>query len=101
MDLIGTVGPVYGGGGYAYNLGRRQKSAAEGITYLMNNNWLDKQTRAVFVEFTTFNNQMNLYTVSFIIFEILPTGGLSTVYLCQKQVDSGFCLVDIHVSVFM
>lgn len=66
----------YEGGGYAYDLGRTQASALTGIEYLIANDWIDEYTRAIFVDFTTFNNQLNLYSVSFIMFEMFPTGGL-------------------------
>lgn len=71
------LGGYYEGGGYAYRLGRTQKSAATRINYLQESDWIDENTRAIFVEFTTYNDQMKLYTVSFIVFEMLPTGGLS------------------------
>lgn len=65
----------YGGGGYAYDLGRTQESAAQALSYLKENNWIDKETRAIFVDFTLFNQQVNLYSVSFVMFEMMPTGG--------------------------
>ena len=65
----------YEGGGYVYRLGVSQNAASKRVDYLKANNWIDEYTRAIFVEFTTFNNQMNLYTVSFIVFELAPTGG--------------------------
>ena len=66
---------IYEGGGYAHTLGKTQKSAAQRVAYLKENNWIDKQTRAVFVEFTTFNPQLWLFSVSFIHFEMAATGG--------------------------
>jgi len=66
----------YEGGGYSMFLGRTQQSAAEAIDYLQENNWIDKETRSVFIEFTLYNTQINLYSVSFIKFELLPTGAI-------------------------
>ncbi|KAF6020743.1 hypothetical protein EB796_020951 [Bugula neritina] len=66
----------YEGGGYAYTLGRSQASAFKSISHLKENDWIDEHTRAIFVEFTIFNNQLNLFTSSFIIFEMMPTGAL-------------------------
>ena len=65
----------YEGGGYAMMMGRTQQSAADAINYLQENNWIDKETRTVFIEFTLYNTQINLYSVSFIKFELLNTGG--------------------------
>ena len=56
-------------------MGRTQQSAADAINYLQENNWIDKETRTVFIEFTLYNTQINLYSVSFIKFELLNTGG--------------------------
>ena len=38
--------------------------------------WIDKQTAAVFVEFTLFNPNVNLFQYCQILFEILPSGNL-------------------------
>ena len=38
--------------------------------------WIDRQTRAVFVEFTLYNPNLNLFSYCLILFEILPTGNL-------------------------
>lgn len=74
MSSNGLAG-YYEGGGYSYVLGRTQESASEAINYLKANDWIDEYTRAIFIEYTTFNNQLNLYSVSFTVFELMPTGG--------------------------
>jgi len=57
------------------SLGRNQNSAAAAIDYLMQTEWVDPYTRAIFLEFTLYNNQLNIYTISFIKFELLQSGG--------------------------
>ncbi|XP_067928142.1 polycystin-2-like, partial [Watersipora subatra] len=64
----------YEGGGYAHSLGKTQLKASKQIDYLIENNWIDEKTRAIFVEFTTYNNQLNLFSVSYIVFEMATTG---------------------------
>ncbi|XP_021075889.1 polycystic kidney disease protein 1-like 2 [Mus pahari] len=68
---------VYGGGGYAVPLGTDHQSASRILQYLFDNSWLDAQTRAVFVEFTVYNANVNLFcTVTL----TLETSGLGTFF---------------------
>ena len=66
---------IYGvGGGYVYEM-RGQKSYLQGnLTLLQINNWIDRQTRAVIIEFSVFNPNINLIGVAEITVEFLPTG---------------------------
>lgn len=43
---------------------------------LEEDNWLDRQTRAVFIEMTTYNANVNLYTVVSLLFEFPELGGV-------------------------
>ncbi|KAL1784629.1 polycystic kidney disease protein 1-like 2 [Sigmodon hispidus] len=52
---------VYGGGGYVVSLGTDRQSASRILQYLFDNSWLDTLTRAVFVEFTVYNANVNLF----------------------------------------
>ena len=71
--IVGTY-TNYWGGGYVYEM-RGQKSYLKGnLTLLQKNNWIDRQTRAIIVEFSVFNPNIKLITVAEILFEILPTG---------------------------
>ena len=66
----------YWGGGYVYEM-RGQKMYLQGnITLLQTNNWIDRNTRAVIVEFSVFNPNINLISVAEMIIEFLPTGTL-------------------------
>jgi hypothetical protein len=48
------------------------------LTLLKEMNWIDRQTRAVFVEFSVYNPNINLIMVSTILVEFLPSGTLFT-----------------------
>jgi len=66
----------YGGGGYVLDLkGSRARLISE-MTRLQNNGWIDKTTRAVFIEFSLFNAQVNLFAGCTIVAEFSPDGGI-------------------------
>jgi polycystin 2 len=48
------------------------------VTLLQLNNWIDRQTRAVIVEFSIFNPNINLICVAEIIIEFPPSGTILT-----------------------
>ncbi|XP_075834135.1 polycystin-1-like protein 2 [Microtus pennsylvanicus] len=54
---------VYGGGGYVVSLGTDRQNASRILQYLFDNSWLDTLTRAVFVEFTVYNANVNLFCI--------------------------------------
>ena len=75
--VVGTYNS-YWGGGYVYEM-RGQKSYVKGnLTLLQINNWIDRQTRAVIIEFSIFNPNINLIGVAEITVEFLPTGSIVT-----------------------
>ena len=51
----------YGGGGYVRNLGLTQQDTTDIINYLKDNLWIDRATRAVFIDFTVYNANINLF----------------------------------------
>lgn len=53
----------YGGGGYYEDLSRDQTEAASQLDRLFQNLWLDRGTRVLFIHFTTYNPNMNLFSV--------------------------------------
>ncbi|XP_031192748.1 polycystic kidney disease protein 1-like 2 [Mastomys coucha] len=68
---------VYGGGGYVVPLGTDHQSASRILQYLFDNSWLDTLTRAVFVEFTVYNANVNLFCC---VTLTLETSGLGTFF---------------------
>ena len=66
---------TYSGGGYVANLGYNEETSWTVLADLHSHNWLDKQTRSVFTEFTVYNGNINLFATAFLYLETLPTGG--------------------------
>ena len=60
---------MYPGGGYVIELGDSQDGARSLLQELFSNRWLDRYTRAVFVEFTLYNPNVNLFTVAHLLAE--------------------------------
>ena len=65
---------VYSGGGYLANLGYNKLTAKRIIDDLIKNDWIDRQTRIVLVEFSLYNPSSNLFAVMTYYYEVLPTG---------------------------
>ncbi|XP_022779645.1 uncharacterized protein LOC111321123 [Stylophora pistillata] len=66
---------LYNGGGYPAELGYDYPTALTVVADLHSHNWVDPQTRSVFVEFTVYNANTNLFGIAFMFVEFLPTGG--------------------------
>lgn len=69
---------LYNGGGYVANLGYDDSTARRILKDLVNNGWIDRQTRAILVEFSKFNVATNLLVDATLYFEMLPSGFLET-----------------------
>ncbi|XP_066494065.1 polycystin-1-like protein 2 [Tiliqua scincoides] len=69
---------VYRGGGYVVHLGVDSHNASRILQYLFNNVWLDTFTRAVFVEFTVYNANVNLFCIVSLMFETNALGAFFT-----------------------
>ncbi|KAM4640248.1 polycystin-1-like protein 3 [Amazona ochrocephala] len=69
---------VYSGGGYVIHLGTDPKNASRILQYLFSNVWLDTFTRAVFVEFTVYNANVNLFCIVCLMFETNALGAFFT-----------------------
>ena len=68
---------TYLGGGYVFNMKGGDSALILNNTRILESlDWIDKQTAAVFVEFTLFNPNVNLFQYCQILFEILPSGNL-------------------------
>ena len=69
---------TYDGSGYVYEL-RGQLSYIQGnLSLLQEMQWIDRQTRAIFVEFSSYNPNVNLVMVSTILVEFLSSGTILT-----------------------
>ncbi|KAK2530103.1 Pkd1l2 [Columba guinea] len=69
---------IYRGGGYVIHLGTDPKNASRILQYLFDNVWLDTFTRAVFVEFTVYNANVNLFCLISLMFETNALGAFFT-----------------------
>ncbi|KAL9967119.1 hypothetical protein ACROYT_G025287 [Oculina patagonica] len=65
---------LYPGGGYIADLGYNNATAVNVIKNLQKYNWLDRQTRAVFVEFSTFNPSVNVLGIGTYFYEVKASG---------------------------
>ena len=74
----------YFGGGYVYELINRNDDGTvantseiiQSINKIKEMNWIDRQTRAVFIEFSLFNPNINLFSYCIFLFEFLPSSNL-------------------------
>ncbi|XP_064635025.1 uncharacterized protein LOC135492455 [Lineus longissimus] len=82
--------PLYGeyatfdGGGYVAELGDSSKTALLVLSQLFKKNWIDRLTRAVFVEATIYNANVNLFSCLRIMIETPAVGGI----LISRTVES-------------
>lgn len=67
---------TYGGGGYVADLGTTMTDASAVIDRLMENNWVDNNTRAIFIEVNLYNPNNNLFGICLYVLEFLQTGGI-------------------------
>ncbi|MGH0137686.1 UNVERIFIED_CONTAM: hypothetical protein FKN15_021799 [Acipenser sinensis] len=70
-DLVWYWGKlsIYNSGGYVKELKRTMNDSIATLLDLQRNNWLDRMTRAVFVEFTLYNTNTDLYAVVALLVE--------------------------------
>ena len=66
---------TYNGGGFIANLDINKNISEAIIRELKDNLWIDRQTRAVFVEFTIYNPNVDLFGYVTLVAEFLPGGG--------------------------
>nr|KAG5709464.1 hypothetical protein BaRGS_023146 [Batillaria attramentaria] len=71
---------MYAGGGYLVKLEGSKEDLIELMNRLEREEWIDRYTRAVIVEFTTYNAQVNLFGIATIIAEFHSTGGIVQTY---------------------
>ncbi|KAK3592416.1 hypothetical protein CHS0354_004041, partial [Potamilus streckersoni] len=71
---VATV-QTYKGGGYVLNFERSYRRTIRNVTRLRSEGWLDLNTRAVFLEFSVFNPNMNLFASIIMVQEFTAIGG--------------------------
>lgn len=64
----------YKGGGYTFSFLRNPAKTAYLIDELETNGWLDPRTRGLFLEFTLYNANINLFGSVIMLLEFMDTG---------------------------
>ncbi|NWU55677.1 PK2L2 protein, partial [Dromas ardeola] len=73
----GSMG-LYSGGGYKFTLLQSKQKSLEKLVFLRQNNWLTRGTRIVFIDFSTYNANVNLFCIVRLVVEFPATGGART-----------------------
>ena len=72
-----TVEPLQGGG-YTFNFRRSLKTTKQLMETLERLEWVDTRTRAVFIEFTLYNANVNLFASCIMLVEFISSGAAVT-----------------------
>uniref|UniRef100_A0AAY5KHI1 Polycystic kidney disease 1 like 2a n=1 Tax=Esox lucius TaxID=8010 RepID=A0AAY5KHI1_ESOLU len=106
LPIWGSV-VLYRGGGFVVELGPDSQNASSTLQYLFDSTWLDMFTRAVFVEFTVYNANVNLFCIVTLMLETAAVGAfqfrsdLQSVQLYQSTGGLSFCLMASGVIYFL
>ncbi|CAM5106911.1 unnamed protein product [Eretmochelys imbricata] len=73
----------YSGAGYYQDLSRSREETATQIANLKKYLWLDRGTRAAFIDFSVYNANINLFCIVRLLVEFPATGGLITSWQFQ------------------
>ncbi|NXU58143.1 PK2L2 protein, partial [Turnix velox] len=73
----GSMG-FYSSGGYRFTLPKSKQESLEKLEFLRENNWLTRGTRIVFIDFSTYNANVNLFCIVRLVVEFPATGGAHT-----------------------
>ncbi|XP_053175168.1 polycystic kidney disease protein 1-like 2 [Scomber japonicus] len=65
---------LYRGGGFVVDLGPDLQNSSRSLQYLYDNTWLDVYTQAIFVEFTVYNANVNLFCIVTLMLETTAIG---------------------------
>ncbi|XP_051884653.1 polycystic kidney disease protein 1-like 2 [Pristis pectinata] len=77
---------LYRGSGYVADLTTEIENASRIVKYLAENNWIDSYTRAIFIEFTVYNANVNLFCVVILTLETNGIGAfITSIYLESIQ----------------
>ncbi|XP_052792159.1 polycystic kidney disease protein 1-like 2 [Mya arenaria] len=76
---------TYSGGGYVLPLSGQEQRDTDSLEDLETRGWIDRNTRAVFLEFTFYNPNVDMFTVGVYMFEFTNTGG---VYPSHQEIST-------------
>lgn len=102
----------YLGGGYVFNIDASSQNVSQiqsELDSLQKNDWIDRQTRALFIEFTVYNVNLDLFAYCLVLFEILPTGSIESsfeinpmsLYTDDSLVIVAFDIIYMFIVVFL
>lgn len=69
---------TYSGGGYILKFVKNRANAYLLLKELVEHDWIDRKTRAVFLEFTMYNPNVNLFVYAMLLTEFPEVGGVVT-----------------------
>uniref|UniRef100_A0A8C4HX98 Polycystic kidney disease 1 like 2a n=1 Tax=Dicentrarchus labrax TaxID=13489 RepID=A0A8C4HX98_DICLA len=75
---------LYRGGGFVVDLGPDIHNSSRSLQYLYDNTWFDVYTQAVFVEFTVYNANVNLFCIVTLMLETTAIGA----FLFRSELQS-------------
>ncbi|CAF4530204.1 unnamed protein product, partial [Rotaria sp. Silwood2] len=75
-DPLSAIYKTYKGGGYVVSLGRTYQQAVSLLNELRSQNWLDQLTRAVIIDFSLYNANVNLFVAVTLSFEMTSMGSV-------------------------
>ncbi|XP_041370031.1 polycystic kidney disease protein 1-like 2 [Gigantopelta aegis] len=111
LDTLPIMGRLdtYPGGGYILQLPRNPFKARDLIEKVKHTKWIDQQTRVVFVEFTLFNPNVQLFTVVVLMFEYSNTGFVfpyhliytANFYHYQNEFETFVAVVEILFVIYL
>lgn len=93
---------TYTGGGYIFK-GYDENTLLNSIHSLQSVNWIDRFTSAIFVQFTTFNPNVNQFSSIMVLFELTPSGtiiktmDINTVILYDFNQSAGSLIIACFV----
>ncbi len=70
----------YGGGGYVFRINTPSRDVRKELILLQQQHWVNNHTRAIFLEFSVYNTNVNLFAIATIVAEFMPGGGILPYY---------------------
>lgn len=76
---------TYPGNGYMINLGEFRADSLAILNDLKDNKWIDDRTRALIVDFTVYNGNVNLFNQIRLVMEFPSTGGVLNTWVVRTS----------------
>ena len=90
----------YGGGGYVIELKGSVSELRERITMLHHQQWIDRFTRAVFIEYSVYNPQVNMFAVVSYLVETPQASGLFPSYQVNPMNLLSFSISPLQIAIY-